>query len=126
MAIRQYDGIADASDDARMAVIGEDGLSAFAIDKLYPDTLTGSSPVDLIVHFADVVYANFDGCSADVREIAAGCALVAERYGFHQFNVDSRGSRIAAILDGQDIPNTPEPNPSFVEPAPVEQPAEQP
>jgi hypothetical protein len=117
---RLYEGIADAADDVGMAVGAEDGIPPFVLDKVYPYVIVGASPVDRIVYFAETVYANADDCSADVKDIAGGCALVCEMFGFHGMNVNSRGSKIAAVLNGATIESPPAPKPELTAPVPEE------
>jgi hypothetical protein len=117
--MRHYEGIADAADEARTAVLSENGLPPFVLDKLWSDTQTGSSPVNLVVHFAEAVYAApSDEVSDECKQIATGCALLAEQYGFHGMNENSRGSKIAAVLDGHEVTDPPKPEPSMLPPRP--------
>lgn len=105
-----YSGIAEAADAARRAVImGATGLAEAVIEKLLPMTRTGGSPVDLIVGFAEAVYANREDASADAKDIAIGCALECEQRGFHGMAIDSRSSRIADVLGEVEGVEAPEP-----------------
>lgn len=105
--MRTFNGIAEAADAARTAALSEEAPPE-VLDHVYKDTGTGSSPVDLIVHFAEAVYAHADLCDAATKEIAGGCALLAEQFGFHGMNEGGRGSALALVLDGQTVADPPE------------------
>ena len=114
--MKTFDGIADAADAARALVIsGGTGLAATIAEKLAPLGRTGTSPVDLIVGFAEAIYANAGAATAEAKDVAAGCAIVAETYGFHQMNVEARGSKIARTLDGKAVSNPPEPKADWLD-----------
>lgn len=118
-----FTGIADAADAARNFMITNGAtLPDHVRDKVLPYVGTGSSPVDLVVHFAEAIYANRDdeAVSAEAREIAAGCALLAESFGFHGLNQDGRGSALAAVMLGQKVKAAPEPKAEYNPPAQLE------
>jgi shikimate 5-dehydrogenase len=118
MTMRNFPGIAAAADAARACLIGgSTGLPDGTAEKLAPAAATGGSPVDLTVGFAEAVYANSEAASEEAREIAAGCAVLAETFGFHGLNQDGRGSRMALVLDGQDIEEAPEPKDEWAAPS---------
>lgn len=112
--MRTFDGIADAADAARNFMIANGGaLPQQVRDKVLPYVGTGSSPVDLVVHFAEAVYANRAAAPAEAVDIAAGCALLAESFGFHGLNEDGRGSAIAAVMLGQKVKAEPAPKAGY-------------
>ena len=114
--MKTFEGIADAADAARAMVIGGGtGLPAQIAEKLAPLGRTGASPVDLMVGFAEAVYAHRADATAEAKEAAGGVALFAESVGFHGLNVDARGSKIARVLDGQNVANAPEPKAEWLE-----------
>lgn len=114
-----FEGIAAAADAVRPLVINRSaGLPQPIADKLVPMAGTGSSPVDLIVGFAEAVYSN-PAAKKAAKDIAGGCAVLAEQFGFHGMAEESRGSKIAAILDGRDVANAPVPKSEWAE-APAE------
>jgi len=121
--MRNYSGIAEAADAARACIITSGAaLPEHVRDKVLPYVGTGSSPVDLVVHFAEAVYANREDAavSEEAREIAAGCAVLAETYGFHGLNEQSRGSGLARELAGaKKAANPPEAKSEYMQPAPV-------
>lgn len=105
--VPNYDGIAEASNAARDWIsINKASLESVHAEALDALTRTGVSAVDMIIYFADRVYANPSDFPAEAKNIAAGCALFAEQWGFHGFNLESRGSKIAAILDGRTVRST--------------------
>ena len=115
--MQNYDGAADAADAARALVIaGDTGLGEFAMGKLMPLTRTGASPVDLIVSFAEAVYCQRAAATEGAKAIAGGCALVCETFGFHAMQIDSRGSRIAQLLDGAAVDDEPAAKAEWAEP----------
>lgn len=81
--------------------------------KLAPWVGTGSSPVDLMVNAAEVALAEPTLIPADVKPIFAGAAMFADNNGFHGMNKDSRGAKIAALLDGQTVTEPPTPKEDF-------------
>ncbi|MBX9881274.1 MAG: hypothetical protein K2X73_04805 [Sphingomonas sp.] len=120
-----FDGLADAANAARrVLILGATGLPAAIADKLAPLTGTGTSPVDLICGFAEAVYAHPGEANAEVKDIAGGCALFAEGFGFHGMNADARGTKIARVLAGQNVANAPVPKAEWQVPADEEAPAE--
>lgn len=98
-----YDGLAAAADAARTwFTMNQQELPEHVREKIAPYVGTGGSPVELVVHFAEAIYANRDADGvSDAREIAAGCAVLAESYGFHGMNESSRGSALARELAGK-------------------------
>ena len=118
-----YQGIAEAADAARLHLLANpDGLPSHILDKLLPDTGTGSSPVDLVVHFAEAIYANHEeaGVGDTARGIAGGCAVLSEAFGFHGLNIDSRGSKMSQVMSGEEVESPPEPKAEYLPPAEVE------
>lgn len=116
--MQNYNGAADAADAARALVVaGDTGLADFAMGKLMPLTRTGASPVDLIVSFAEAVYHHRAVATEGAKAVAAGCALVCETFGFHAMQIDSRGSRIAQLLDGIAVDEEPVAKAEWAEPA---------
>lgn len=116
-----FDGIAAAADAARRCLImSQTGLPVAIAEKLAPLTGTGTSPVDLICGFAEAVYANAGTAGAEAKEIAGGCALFAEAFGFHAMNAAARGTKIARVLDGEQIGDAPEPKAEWQAPSEAE------
>lgn len=108
--MQTYDGIAPAANAAqRLVLMGTTGLPAEIADKLASYTGVGGKPVDLIVGFAEAVYANRDVASAEAKEVATGCATFAESLSFHGMGEASRGTKIARVLDGQEVSGAPAP-----------------
>lgn len=119
-----FEGIAAAADAVRkFYYINEAVLPTHVKDKLQPYIGTGSSPVDLIVRFSEAVYANQVSVAAG-KDIAAGCALICEASNFHGMAENSRGYKMAQVMDGQPVTDPPEPKEEYKEPpadpAPVE------
>jgi len=125
--MRNYEGIAAAADDVRrFFYINEAALPGHVADSLRPFVGTGSSPVDLTVRFARVVYANREdsAISDEAKEIASGCALLAGVNGFHGLGGDDRdGERMAGVLAGA-RKTGPAPDAEFLPPEASETPAE--
>ncbi len=139
----QYDGIAAAADAVRRFFIKrEDDLPEVVREKVEPYTGTGSSPVDLIVRFTEAAYANRETVPQEGLAIAAGCADLINRDGYHG-RLDGRVVAMIPVLrrdsgekavTGSPWPkkaDDPEPNQEYVQsaapeapaPAPGEQPA---
>lgn len=125
-----YNGIAQAADAVRAYLIANPAaLPEPAQAKLASHTGTGASPVDLVVTFAEAVYANREDLTAaheDAFEIAAGAAVLAETFGFHGLNKDSRGSRMAILLDGGEVAEPPEARADLLPSPPAAEPPEPP
>ncbi len=96
--MRIFNGIADAADAARAHLIINAGLlPAHLSTRLGDLTRTGTSPVDLAASFTEAVYANPADFDDDAREIAAGCASICERDGFHG-RLDNRAGAMMLAL----------------------------
>jgi hypothetical protein len=54
-----------------------------------------TSPVDTVVHGAEMIYARKDELSPELLELAAGLALVGQQYNFHGMANEDRGSKMA-------------------------------
>lgn len=76
----------------------------------------GSSPVDAIVHSAELIYARRSQFGEEAKAIAAGLFRFASMYGFHRLGDDGRGEQAAAILDGGDDSEAPAPLTRFALP----------
>src|SRR5688500_12996588 len=100
MTVPTYEGIAAAADAVRLYMLTapKTKIPEEVKKKVNPHVGTGSSPVDLVVNFTEAVYANADSVQDEAKEIASGCAILAEGYGFHGMNEKARGSKIASIL----------------------------
>lgn len=123
--MQTFNGIAAAADAARnYFLLNQGAFPEHVRDKIAAHAGTGASPVDLVVTFAEAVYANQGDVPAEAREIAGGCAVLAETFGFHGLNVDARGSLIASVLDDGAPEDVPEPKADYL--APAEAPAEPP
>lgn len=123
-----FDGIASAADAARrQLIIGQTGLPQAVAERLSSFAGTGGSPVDLICLFAEGCYAIHLGNAAaltdQARQVAAGCAVLAESFGFHGMAAEGRGSKIAAVLDGQAIDPAPEPKVEWLPTPPATEPS---
>lgn len=104
--MRVFTGIAEAADAATDAFNDyRADLPAHLVDKVRPHTRTGSSPVDLIVHFTEAVYANSGGRRAkgekdlpkEVLEVAAGTANLINLDGYHG-RLDDRAAAMSFAL----------------------------
>lgn len=62
----------------------------------------GSSDVGLVATFAEAVFEHRESASAEAREIAAACARLGARNGYHGLGVGRRGYRLAAALEGDE------------------------
>jgi hypothetical protein len=110
--MKLYDNIALAADETREWIILN---QADLTESLISLTRTGVSPVDLIVKFAETVYANEESFTdVEALEIAAADAALCEEFGYHGMNIDARGSKIASVLRGNTVENPPEPKPEFI------------
>lgn len=90
-----YSGIAEASDAARsFFIINRSELPAVAVDKLQTLVGTGASPIDLVVAFVEIAFANRGEVPVEMLEIAAGLGLVILQYGFYE----SLGGRAEGIV----------------------------
>jgi hypothetical protein len=102
-----FTGIADAADAARRYfLINQAKFPDEAASLIEPHTLTGSSPVDLVVNFTEGVYANRGTLPAEAMEVAAGLASIIDQNGFHG-RLDGRAPAIALALRreaGEDAP----------------------
>lgn len=70
--------------------------------------------------FAEFVYARADEFTDEQRELAADIAAWAGNEGFWGLGVDMRGSKIAAVLRGQEVADPPSPSAEFTPPPPPE------
>ena len=82
----------------------------------------GTSPVDMFVNSAELIYARRDDLPAAMKPVAAGLFRFCAMHGFHGLQNDNRGALAASVLDGDTVDNPPEPLPQYV-PQPVEAPA---
>lgn len=133
--MRQYNGIADAADAARLFfLVNQDSLPEHVREKLTPVSGTGASPVDLIVNFVESAYANAEAFGKEGQEIAAGLASLIDREGFHG-RLDGRAAAMSLALrrvSGEKAPNggwpakadDPEPKADFEEQKVSEEPSE--
>jgi hypothetical protein len=121
MAIGNFTGIAEAADEIRRHfLVNEEALPEHLANKIRPHVGTGASPVDLVVCFVEGVFANAADVSAEAKKLASGGAALAETFGFHGMNEAGRGSKIAQVLDGQQVPDVPEPKDDYAAPMPPE------
>lgn len=113
--MQTFNGIAEAADAVRAwFLLNPQALPEHVRPKVAAHAGTGASPVDLVVTFAEAVYANREEAPADARAIAAGCAVLAEGFGFHGLNLEARGSLIAVALGGGAPDPAPEPKGQFL------------
>ena len=103
--MKEFLGVADAADAVRKWLfVHENELPDYLHTQLMNLTGTGMSPVDLVVTFAEAVYANpSEFRTKEVREIAAGCAMIAESFNFHGLAKDNRGGLMARKLSGEQV-----------------------
>jgi len=100
----EFEGIADASTAVRnWLIINEAKLPDHLKDRLTALAGTGVSPVDLIVNFAEAVYANEKDFTKEAKELAASAAVTSEAFGFHGFAQAQKGTRIAKVLRGEAV-----------------------
>lgn len=93
-----FNGIAEAADRVReFFYANKAALPPHVVSKVDPYVRTGSSPVDLIAHFTEAVYANRDSVPAEGMELAAGCANLIDQDGYHG-RLDDRASAMSFAL----------------------------
>lgn len=109
-------GIGEAADQVRRFYYrNEDDLPEIVRDKVGPYIGTGSSPVDLVVHFTEAVFANRQSLPADGLALGASCALLIETTGFHN-RLDGRAAAMIPALR-RDAGEEPAPGTSWPDPA---------
>ena len=66
----------------------------------FDDIVRSRSAVDLLVGVAETAYANREarGFPAELLELSAAAAVVAEDHGFHGQDQGSRGSKISRVM----------------------------
>ena len=93
-----YNGIAEAADAARaFAIKNEEELPEIVREKIMPLTGTGISAVMLITTFTESIYANRAEVPSLALKIAAGCADLINRMGYHD-RLDGRAPDLVPVL----------------------------
>jgi hypothetical protein len=101
----QFDGISAAAEAVcQFYYVNKPTLPTHMVEIL--DKVIGMtrSPVDAVVKTAEVLYANLDSLTIDMKELAAACAELAARHGFHGMDIDSRGDLMALVLREKALP----------------------
>jgi hypothetical protein len=113
VTVSSFVGIADAADNIRKWIfLNEDTLPEHLSTRLKELSSLGTSPVDTLVKFVEMVYANPTEFDDTAKGIAAGAALVGEFYNFHGLADEHRGSLISQVLAGETVAADQIPTPS--------------
>jgi hypothetical protein len=106
--MKLYEGLAAAADAVReFYYTNKSELPPFIADRLKSAVGTGYSPVDLVVTFTELAYANREAFPKEGLEIAAGCAQIIHQHGFHS-DLNGRTMGIQGALrrdSGERAPN---------------------
>lgn len=118
-----FDSLPDAIDAIRRALmIGWNAIAEPVREELFKLGGLGSSPVDQLVKTAEIVYTHEAVMPQELKEAAAGAARLCVLNGFHGMQIDNRGTLIADILEGVDVPEEDRPEPQAPSNPPVTEP----
>jgi hypothetical protein len=102
--LAQFEGIASAADAVRRHLILNEGTGPDHLhERLDALTRIGSSPVDTVVNFIEMVYANPNEFPTEARELAADASVITQQENFYGHGENERGSRIARVLRGEEV-----------------------
>lgn len=95
--MRFYPDIGPAAADVRRFFNRNDDELPEHVAKALQTEVDGGSPVDLIVRFVEVVYANRETLPGEAMEIAAGCSDLINQKGYHG-RLDGRAAAMVDVL----------------------------
>lgn len=113
----QFEGIGQAAKAVtEFYILNKEAMPSHIVERLDGNIGMSRSPVDAVVRFTEAAYANLDGeLPEGMAELAAGCALLCEEMGYHDFGeADERGSKIARALLGKKVTKAPDAKGEFV------------